>query len=237
MNTSQPSSAPSGFVTYSLGADIFSILLVVLTAAVGGVLVALIGGLHQSKMCCIPAYSTKPLFSLFTIPPLIGMICFGMIAHNCFGREVMAYQEKWASMIREICLTLLLIRGGLTIKFQGKGLVVALITVVPQTCEAFVVAVLGTWIFQMPFGISYCLGYTLSCISPSVVVPCLVGLLERGYGKDKGLPTAIIAAGTFDDILTIINNGICASIAFTKIDYITGEPKESIAMDVLGILW
>jgi len=82
-------------------------------------------------MLCIPAYSTKPLFSLFTIPPLIGMITFGMIAHNLFGREVMAYQEKWASMIREICLTLLLIRGGLTIKFQGKGVIVALITVVP----------------------------------------------------------------------------------------------------------
>jgi hypothetical protein len=81
----------------------------------------------------------------------------------------------------------------------------------------------------MPFGIAYTLGYTLSCISPSIIVPCIVGLIDRGYGKEKGIPTAIIAAATFDDILTIINNGICASIAFTKIDEITGEEKESIA--------
>lgn len=112
-----------------------------------------------------------------------------------------------------------------------------MVTVIPQTVEAFTIAILGMIIFDMPFGISYTLGYTLSCISPSVIVPCLVTLLETGYGKDKGIPTAIIAAGTFDDILTIINNGICASIAFTKIDYITGEPKESILMDVLGIFW
>lgn len=89
----------------------------------------------------------------------------------------------------------------------------------------------------MPYGIAYTLGYTLSCISPSVIVPCLVSLLDRGYGKAKGIPTAIIAAATFDDIVTIINNGICASIAFTKIDDITGEEKESIASDVLHILW
>jgi solute carrier family 9B (sodium/hydrogen exchanger), member 1/2 len=93
------------------------------------------------------------------------------------------------------------------------------------------------WLFNMDYTVAYTLGYTLSCISPSVIVPCLVSLLERGYGKDKGIPTAIIAAGTFDDILTIINNGICASIAFTKIDYITGEPKESILHDVLSIFW
>jgi solute carrier family 9B (sodium/hydrogen exchanger), member 1/2 len=100
-----------------------------------------------------------------------------------------------------------------------------------------VVAVLGYLLFNMPFGISYTLGYTLSCISPSIIVPCIVGLIDRGYGKEKGIPTAIIAAATFDDILTIVNNGICASIAFTKIDDITGEEKESILEDILHIFW
>lgn len=114
-----------------MAADIFSIIVVILTSAVGGILIALIGGLHQTKLLCIPAINTKALFSAFKIPPLIGMILMGMVARNCFGREVIAYQEKWASMIREICLTLLLIRGGLTIKFQGKGLVIALITIIP----------------------------------------------------------------------------------------------------------
>lgn len=133
------------------------------------------------------------------------MIVFGCLARNIFGVENRYYQEKWASMIREICLTLLLIRGGLAISFNGKGLLILVLTVIPQTIEAFTGALVGMGIFPMPFGISYTLGYTLSCISPSVLVPCLVGLLERGYGKKKGIPTATIAAGTFDDILTIVN--------------------------------
>jgi len=108
-------------------------------------------------------------------------------------------------MVREICLTLLLIRGGLAISFKGQGVLVAIMTVCPQTLEAFCGACMGMLVFRMPFGIAYTLGYTLSCISPSVLVPCLVTLLERGYGKKKGIPPAVIAAGTFDDILVIIN--------------------------------
>jgi len=114
---------------------------------------------------------------------------------------------------------------------------VGLLTLIPQTLEAFIVSIVGMFLFNMPYGISYTLGYTLSCISPSVIVPCLVSLIDRGYGKDKGIPTVIIAAATFDDILTIINNGICTSIAFTKIDEITGEPKESVAQDILHLFW
>jgi NhaP-type Na+/H+ or K+/H+ antiporter len=224
-------------VTYTVGQDLFAIIVVVLTSAIGGILVSMLAGWHYKKFLFIPAINIKPAFTKFKLPPLIGMIVFGCFAHNCFGREVRAYSEKWAATIREICLTLLLIRGGLAISFKGKGLLVLILTVVPQTVEAFVGACVACVLFNMPFGIAYTLGYTLSCISPSVIVPCLVGLLERGYGKSKGIPTAIIAAGTFDDILTIVNNGICASIAFTKIDNITGEPKESVPMDILKILF
>jgi len=94
-------------------------IVVIITSALGGIGVAFLGGVHMPKNAgfCIPAFHTHGLFKSFKLPPLIGMIVMGMIARNCFGREVIAYQEKWASMIREICLTLLLIRGGMAIKF------------------------------------------------------------------------------------------------------------------------
>lgn len=207
----------------------------VITAALGGLAVSLLAGWHTKPFLCIPSIVTKPFISAFKVPPLIGMILLGCLARNCYGREVMAYSNAWAAMIREICLTLLLIRGGLAIKFEGKGVLVAIMTIIPQTFEALTVAIIASFLLNMPFSIAYTLGYTLCCISPSVIVPGLMPLIDKGYGMKKGIPTAIIAAGTFDDILTIVNNGICASIAFVKIDLITGEPKESIVYEVFII--
>jgi len=44
-----------------------------------------------------------------------------------------------------------------------------------------------------------------------------MNLMDNGYGRSKGIPTSLIAAGTFDDIVMIICNGICLQIAVGKI--------------------
>ena len=66
----------------------------------------------------------------------------------------------------------------------------------------------------MPLPVCYALAYIISCISPSVVVPGLISLNDRGYGKKSGIPTSLIAAGTFDDIICIICFGICKTVAY-----------------------
>jgi len=43
----------------------------------------------------------------------------GCLARNLFGISTAGYQDKWASYIRQICLSLLLIRGALILKFKG----------------------------------------------------------------------------------------------------------------------
>jgi len=42
-----------------------------------------------------------------------------------------------------------------------------------------------------------------------VIVPSLISLVELGYGRNKGIPLMLVAAGTFEDILAIVINGIC----------------------------
>ena len=49
----------------------------------------------------------------------------------------------------------------------------------------------------------FMLGFVLAAVSPAVVVPSLLGLQERGYGVDKGIPTLVIAAASVDDVLAI----------------------------------
>lgn len=66
----------------------------------------------------------------------------------------------------------------------------------------------------MPIFVCYSLGYTLSCISPSIIVPGCISLDARGFGRKKGIASAMIAAGTFDDILCIVMFGIFSALAF-----------------------
>ena len=68
----------------------------------------------------------------------------------------------------------------------------------------------------MPVFVCYSLGYTLSCISPSIIVPECLKLMGQGYGKKKGIPGGIIAAGTFDDIICIVLFGIFSALAFFR---------------------
>jgi NhaP-type Na+/H+ or K+/H+ antiporter len=58
----------------------------------------------------------------------------------------------------------------------------------------------------------------MAAVSPAVVIPCLFSLQERGYGKSKGIPTLVIAAATFDDVIAISVFSVALSIIFS-----TGE--------------
>ena len=89
-----------------------------------------------------------------------------------------------------------------------------LISAIPQTVEASAIAWMTKAISGYPIFVCYALGYSLSCISPSIIVPSCIALDKMGYGKKKGIPSAMIAAGTFDDILSITMFGIFAVLSF-----------------------
>lgn len=62
--------------------------------------------------------------------------------------------------------------------------------------------------------IAYTLGYTLACIGPAILDVLMFRLVKLGYGSAKGIPLLLIAAGPIDDMICIINNGICSMLAF-----------------------
>ena len=73
-----------------------------------------------------------PLLTKIEIPPLVGMIIFGCLARNFLCEEYMQhYPEEYAGWIRSICLSIILLRGGMELEFEGKGLTVVLLTLIP----------------------------------------------------------------------------------------------------------
>ena len=65
------------------------------------------------------------------------------------------------------------------------------------------------------------------------MVPGLINLNERGYGREKGVISSLIAAGTFDNIICIICFGICKTVAYSNYDMTTGR---SLGLSI-GILF
>lgn len=62
----------------------------------------------------------------------------------------------------------------------------------------------------------YVFRFVLGAVSPAVVVPSMLVLQAGGYGVDKGVPTLLMAAGSFDDILAITGFNTCLGIAFSS---------------------
>ena len=117
------------------------------------------------------------------------MVIFGCIARNAFGELTENhYPEGWADWGRQICLSIILMRGGLELDFEGKGLTVVLLTFIPQIFEASTVAVFTHVFFGMPWSLCFAQGFCIGAVSPAVLVPSVMMLIEKKYGVAKGIP-------------------------------------------------
>jgi len=68
-------------------------------------------------------------------------------------------------------------------------------------------------LFQMPISFGFCLAYSIGTMAAAIIVPGMLGLNDRGYGRSKGIPGALIAASTLDNILCLILFGVVDAIA------------------------
>lgn len=116
---------------YSDGAQAGALILVVVLSAVAGILIGLLAGYHFPKIGRFPGFHLKPLLTKFKLPPIIGMIVMGCVVRNFFGDVVKPYPTVWAQWLRYCCLAVLLVRGGLQVTFQGKGLIVLFMSFLP----------------------------------------------------------------------------------------------------------
>jgi solute carrier family 9B (sodium/hydrogen exchanger), member 1/2 len=163
------------------------------------------------------------------IPPLVGMIIMGCICRNFFCTDyMMHYPEATAGRLRSVCLSIILLRGGMELDFTGKGLTVVLLTLCPQVCEALMSGIATYFIFGMPWPLCVCMGFCLGAVSPAVLVPSLMILQKNGYGVKKGIPTTLIAASSFDDIIAITVFGVFLTVAINEAPGGIAEESDSV---------
>jgi len=159
------------------------------------------------------------LTSLVGVPPLLGSLTSGILLANVpidFNLS-----PHFGEFIQTTGLCIILLISGCEIdmnKVIKAGFVALRLTLFPGLCEAIATAYVAHWIFDMSLMFSLALGFILAAVSPAIIVPGMTNLKRLGYGVDKGIPSLLMAACAFDDIVAITGYTICIGIALDSSD-------------------
>ncbi|XP_029106495.1 sodium/hydrogen exchanger 9B2-like [Scleropages formosus] len=200
------------------GGNLFGIVILFISAVCGGKLVGLI------------QFPTLPPF-----PPLLGMLLAGFVLRNVpYITSAVYIDQNWSAALRNIALAIILTRAGLGLDASALRKLKAVclrVAVGPCMVEACTVALVSHFLMDLPWIWAFILGFVLSAVSPAVVVPSMLLLQKDGFGVDKGIPTLLMAAGSFDDVLAITGFNTCLGMAFS-----TGSTWFNVLKGILEVL-
>lgn len=146
------------------------------------------------------------LFEKLKLPGLLGMIIvgggIGPYGFNLLSEDILTMSGD----LRNIALIVILLRAGLGIKKEGikkVGKPAIKLSFIPGLFEGFTIAFLSMHFFNFTFIQGGILGFIIAAVSPAVIVPAMLDLMERGIGKEKNIPTLILAGASIDDVFAI----------------------------------
>ena len=164
------------------------------------------------------AHAAGSLVGACGLPPLLGMLMSGIALKN-IGGVVDGLTEGWSAAIRAMGLSVILMRSGLELDFAAfkrVGPAAARLTAMPGITEAVSIGLFSMLLFNMTgkaIWLGLTMGFILAAVSPAVVVIGMFELQRKGYGVAKGIPSLVVAAASFDDVLAISGFSICMGLA------------------------
>ena len=183
------------------------------------------------------------IFTKLKLPSLVGMILTGIILGphmlNLLDSSIIGISSE----LRQIALVIILTRAGLALDIKDLkkvGRPAILMCFIPATLEILGFIILGPKLLNLPILDSAILGTVIAVVSPAVIVPRMLKLMEEGYGTNKSIPQLILAGASVDDIFVIVLFTSFTSIATTgsnfSISSIIEIPISIIIGIILGIL-
>ncbi|ABS41430.1 cation:proton antiporter [Clostridium botulinum] len=146
------------------------------------------------------------LFEKLKLPGLLGMLILGIL----IGPHGLDWLSKdilnASSDLRKIALIVILLRAGLGLNKEELKLVgkTALkLSCIPGIIEGLFIAIASVKLLGFSFVQGGLLGFIIAAVSPAVVVPQMLNLIDKGLGKAKGIPTLILAGASIDDVFAI----------------------------------
>ena len=147
------------------------------------------------------------IFNRLKLPQLIGMLLTGIILGpyllNLLDPKILSISAD----LRQIALIIILTRAGLNLDINDLkkvGRPAVLMCFLPATLEILGMIILAPKFLGLGLLDSAILGTVIAAVSPAVIVPKMLKLMEEGYGADRSIPQMIMAGASVDDVFVIV---------------------------------
>ena len=159
------------------------------------------------SLILIVGMSMGYICSKLKLPSLIGMLATGIILGpyvlNLLDSSILGISAD----LRKIALIIILTRAGFGLDLSGLkklGRPAILMCFVPATFELIGMIIIAPKLMGISVLEAAIMGSVLAAVSPAVVVPRMVKLMDEGYGVKEGIPQLILAGASVDDVYVIV---------------------------------
>ena len=150
------------------------------------------------------------------LPRIIGMLITGILAGpfalGLLDESILAVSAD----LRQMALVIILIKAGLSLNIgdlKKVGRPAVLMAFLPALFEIVAFVLFAPPTLGVNRVEAAVMGAVLGAVSPAVVVPRMVQLMDERYGTEKGIPQMILAGASLDDVFVIVLFGTFVDMA------------------------
>lgn len=179
------------------------------------------------------------IFEKIKFPSLIGMMIAGVLIGPYGLNKTPELALELAPILKDIALIIVLFIGGLGIgadQIKKIGRPAILLSIIPATLEGFAIAYLSTIFLGFTFIQGAILGFIIAAVSPAVLIPSMVSLIDKNIGQKKSIPQLLLVGASADDTIAITLFTSFLAIYFQKLDGGTFDFKTQIFLIPVSII-
>ena len=163
--------------------------------------------LNSLALIFLAGLSLAAICQRIKLPRIIGMLMTGIILGpfvlDLFDPSILGISSE----LRQMALVIILIKAGLSLNISDLkkvGRPAILMSFLPAVFEILAFVFLAPTILKVTRIEALIIGAVLGAVSPAVVVPRMVQLMEEKYGTNKSIPQMILAGASLDDVFVIV---------------------------------
>ena len=141
------------------------------------------------------------------LPSLVGMLLAGILLGPCVLNLLSPSLLGISADLRQLALVIILTRAGLSLDvddLRRAGRPAILMCFLPATFEVLGMVVLAPRLLGVSTLDAAIMGAVVGAVSPAVIAPRMLKLMEESYGTAKGIPQMVLAGASVDDVFVIV---------------------------------